>query len=154
MHHSPPGSSVHGILQARTLEWVAMPSSRESSQPRDWTDVSYLSLLHWKAGSWVPPCSSDGKESACNVGDLGSIPESGRFPWRRKWQPTPVFLPGESHGRRSLAGYSPWGFKELDTTEQLTREVGRVCSNPSSATSLIFLTTTASCFPPDLFTDK
>ena len=50
------------------------------------------------------------------VGDLGSIPESGRFPWRRKWQPTPVFLPGESHGRRNLVGYSPQGRKESDTT--------------------------------------
>ena len=39
--------------------------------------------------------------------------------WRRKWQPTPVFLPRESHGQRSLAGYSPWGRKESDTTEQL-----------------------------------
>ena len=38
-------------------------------------------------------------------------------PWRRKWPPTPVFLPGESHGQRSLVGYSPWGCKELDTTE-------------------------------------
>ena len=42
------------------------------------------------------------------------------IPWRRKWQPTPVFLPGKSHGQRSLAGYSPWGRKELDTTGQLT----------------------------------
>ena len=41
----------------------------------------------------------------------------GKIPWRRKWQPTLVFLPGESHGQRSLAGYSPWGLKELDTTE-------------------------------------
>ena len=40
--------------------------------------------------------------------------------WRREWQPTPVFLPGESHGQRSLSGYSPWGCKESDTTEQLT----------------------------------
>ena len=40
---SPPGSSLHGILQARILEWVAMPSSRASSQPRDWTHVSYIS---------------------------------------------------------------------------------------------------------------
>ena len=40
--------------------------------------------------------------------------------WRRKWQPTPVFLPGEAHGQRSLVGYGPWGRKELDTTEQLT----------------------------------
>ena len=39
--------------------------------------------------------------------------------WRRKWHPTPVFLPGESQGRRSLVGYSPWGRKESDTTEQL-----------------------------------
>ena len=42
------------------------------------------------------------------------------FPWSRKWQPTPVFLPGESHGQRSLAGYSPWGYKESDTIEWLT----------------------------------
>ena len=40
-------------------------------------------------------------------------------PWTRKWQPTPVFLPGESHGRRSLVGYSPRGRKESDMTEQL-----------------------------------
>ena len=40
--------------------------------------------------------------------------------WRRAWQPTPVFLPGESHGLGNLAGYSPWGHRELDTTEQLT----------------------------------
>ena len=44
----------------------------------------------------------------------------GKIPWRRKWQPTLVFLPRESHGQRSLVGYSPWGCKELDTTEQLT----------------------------------
>ena len=42
------------------------------------------------------------------------------LPWRREWLPTPVFLPGEFHGQRSLAGYSPWGLKELDMTEQLT----------------------------------
>ena len=41
------------------------------------------------------------------------------IPWRRKWQPTPVFLPGESHGGRSLVGYSPWGRKESDVTERL-----------------------------------
>ena len=39
--------------------------------------------------------------------------------WRRKWHPTPVFLPGKSHGQRSLVGYSPWGCKESDTTERL-----------------------------------
>ena len=40
-----------------------------------------------------------------------------KIPWRRSWQPTPVFLPGASHGQRSLAGYSPWGRKESDMTE-------------------------------------
>ena len=43
-----------------------------------------------------------------------------KMPWRRNWQPTPVFSPGKSHGQRSLVGYSPWGFKESDTTEWLT----------------------------------
>ena len=43
-----------------------------------------------------------------------------KIPWRRKWQPTPVYLPGESHGQRSLVGYSPWHCKGLDMTEQLT----------------------------------
>ena len=57
--------------------------------------------------------------SACNAGDLGSITGSRRSPWRRKWQPTPVFMPEESHGQRSLIGYSPWGHKESDMTERL-----------------------------------
>ena len=63
------------------------------------------------------PGGSEVKASACNVGDHGLIPGLERFPWRRKWQPTPVFLPGESHGWRSLVGYSPQGLKESDTTE-------------------------------------
>ena len=46
-------------------------------------------------------------------------PWVGKIPWRRKWQSTPVFLPGNSHGQRSLAGYSLWRCKELDTTYQL-----------------------------------
>ena len=66
----------------------------------------------------VFPGGSEVKASARNAGDLGSIPGSRRFPWRRKWQPTPV-LPGESHGRRNLVGYSPRDPKELDTSERL-----------------------------------
>ena len=58
------------------------------------------------------------KNLPANAGDMGSIAGLGRFLWRRKWQPTPVFLPGESHGQRSLEGYSPQGCKELDTTER------------------------------------
>ena len=46
------------------------------------------------------------------------------YSWRREWQSTPVFLPGELRGQRRLVGYSPWGHKELDTTEQLTHTHG------------------------------
>ena len=48
------------------------------------------------------------------------LPWVRKIPWRREWLPTPIFLPGEFHGQRSLVGYSPWDYKELDTTEQLT----------------------------------
>ena len=58
---------------------------------------------------------------------LKRLPAMQETPWRRKWQPTPVFLPGESHGRRSLVGYSPRGRKELDTTERLHFHFHRGC---------------------------
>ena len=61
------------------------------------------------------PGGSTGKESACNVGDLGSDLWDGKIPWRRERLPTPVFWPGVFHGL-----YSPWGRKELDTTERLS----------------------------------
>ena len=60
--------------------------------------------------------------NAGDAGDLGSIPESGRSHWRRKWQPTPVFLPEKSYGQISLVGCSPWGHKivkhNLETEQQ------------------------------------
>ena len=62
------------------------------------------------------PSSSDSKASKRPRFN----PWVGKIPWRRKWQPTVVFLPGKFHGERSLAGYSLWGCKELDTTERLT----------------------------------
>ena len=59
------------------------------------------------------------KNLPANAGDArdkGSIPGLRRCPWSRKWQPTPIFLPGKLHCQRSLAGYSPWSHKELDMT--------------------------------------
>ena len=70
----------------------------------------HLNRLPW----WL-----SGKEPTCQCRRHGFDPWVGKIPWRRKWQPTPVFLPGESHGRRGLAGYSPWGRKESDMTERL-----------------------------------
>ena len=58
------------------------------------------------------PGGSEGEASACNVGDLGSIPGSGRSPGEGNGTPLPVFLPGESHGQRSLVGHSPQGRKQ------------------------------------------
>ena len=59
------------------------------------------------------------KNSPANAGDLRDEFDCWvwKIPWRRAWQPAPVFLPGESHGQRSLADYSPWGHTELDMTE-------------------------------------
>ena len=62
---------------------------------------------------------SCGKESENQCRRHKFNPWVWKIPWRRKWQPTPVFLPGESHGQTSLEGYSPWGHKESDRTEQL-----------------------------------
>ena len=56
-----------------------------------------------------PKMMLSSKESACQCRRPGMDPWVGKIPWKRKWQPTPAFLPGESHGQRSLAGYIPWG---------------------------------------------
>ena len=58
-----------------------------------------------------------GKNPPAKVGDTGSIPGSGKIPWTRAWQPTAIFLPGESHGQRSLAAQSPQGLEESDMTQ-------------------------------------
>ena len=55
-----------------------------------------------------------GKKLACECRRCGFDPWIGKIPWRRKWPPSPEFLLGKFHGQRSLAGYSPWGCKDLD----------------------------------------
>ena len=76
---------------------------------------------------WAFPGGAVVKNLPANIWDLkdaGTIPGLGRFPWSRKWQSAPVFLPGKFHGQRSLEGSSSWGRKELDTTEWLNTHVG------------------------------
>ena len=75
--------------------------------------LEYISAQYKR---WGFPGGSDSKESACNVGDLGST-RVRKIPWRREWLPTPVSWAGELHGQRNLVGYSPWGRQEQDTTE-------------------------------------
>ena len=79
------------------------------------------------------PSDSDGKQSAYNAGDLGSVPELGRSPGEGHGNPLQNSCLENPHGQRSLVGYSPWSCKELDTTEQLSTaqpidNVGRVSS--------------------------
>ena len=101
-----------------------------------------------------------GKECACQCRSCrrrGFDPRVRKIPWRRKWQPTPVFLPGESHGQRSLVGYRPQGCKELDTTERLSTHTGQdktffvpSSSSPSSY-HLPLVATTMTCFSMNVF---
>ena len=67
------------------------------------------------------PGGSDSKRVCPQCRRPGFDPWVGKIPWRRKWQPTPIFLPGKSHGRRSLVGYCPWSWTESDMAEQLTQ---------------------------------
>ena len=72
-------------------------------------------LLLFELFRWL-----NGKEPPCQCRShrrCGFNPCTEKIPWRRKWQPIPVFLPGKSYGERSLGGYSSWGCKESDTTE-------------------------------------
>ena len=114
MDCSPPGSCVHGTLQARILEWVAISFSRGYSPPRDRTCVScigrwiILPLYHLILGF---PRRLSSKESTCQCMRHGFNAWVKDIPWRRKWQPTTVVLSGKSHGQRSLEGYSSWGHK-------------------------------------------
>ena len=91
--------------------------------------VKYLQLSTWltKANFCLSslllisfPGSSAGKESACNAGDLGSIPMSGRSPGGSHGNPLQYSCLENPHGQRNLAGYSPWGRKELDMTERVS----------------------------------
>ena len=66
------------------------------------------------------PGGSEGKESVCQCRRCGFNSWVRKIPWRRKWLPPPLFLPGKFHRQRSLAGYSPWGLRESDTTEWLS----------------------------------
>ena len=158
MNCSLPGSSVHGVSQARIMEGVAISFSRGSSQPSDQTCISCIGrqvLYHpatWEApGTVFTPILlninklplREEKAMAAHSSTLAwKIPwteEHGRLQsmgslrvrhdwatslslftfthWRRKWQPTPVFLPGESQGWGSLVGCRLWGRTESDTTE-------------------------------------
>ena len=88
------------------------------------SEVLLVSTWLWKEFTqlWLPRVAS-GKEPTCQLRRCNRLefnPWVRKIPWRRPQQLTPISLPGEFHGQRSLAGYSPWGCKELEMTEELT----------------------------------
>ena len=121
---SPPGSPIPGILQARTLEWVAMGAKTTEckfgeggskvSSPIGRKCVSDLETSTVELGF---PGGLAGKESACNAGDPGSIPRWGRCPGEGHGNTLQYSCLENPQGQRSLAGYSPWGCRELGTTQ-------------------------------------
>ena len=134
MDCSLPGSSVHGIFQARVLEWAAISLARGSSQPRNWTQVSCIAgscftvsekamAPHSRTLAWkIPWMEEPGGLQFMGSRRVGhdwatSLSLFTFLHWRRNRQPTPVFLPGESQGCWSLVGCRLWGRTELDTTE-------------------------------------
>ena len=75
--------------------------------------ISYL-VYTWSYGHvWGLPGGTRGKELTCQCRRCGFYPWVKKIPWRRKWQPIPVFLPGKFHRQRSLAGYNPWGHNRV-----------------------------------------
>ena len=92
--------------------------------------VSLLSLAKSALPRWL-----SSKESACQCRTCRFYPWVRKIPSRRKWQPTPLFLPGKSHGQRSLVGYSPWGRREVDTPEWLSTHIYTIRTTLSSSGS-------------------
>ena len=103
-------TSIHFFLDSFptwviTEQWVEFPVLFSRSS---------LIVYFVYSGVWYElPWWIISKKSTCNARDVGSVPGSGRFPGERKWQPTPVFLPGEFHGQRSVAGCGPWGYRRV-----------------------------------------
>ena len=102
-----PCPSSHSKLDSKCISSRSY-SSTHISQSALWSTI-YVGILLCGL-----PCWLSSKESACQCRRRGFNPSVRKIPWRRKWKPTLVFLPGKSHGQRSLAGYSPQGHKELD----------------------------------------
>ena len=120
------------ILCSVWPSWVTLGTILHLSEPqlpllwnRRVGTMTYSCRILWIHLLWIwlcvdLPCSSDGKESDCNAGDLGVIPGSGRSSEEGNGNPLQYSCLENPHGQRSLVGYSSWDPKELDTTERLT----------------------------------
>ena len=120
----------------------------------DWDCLSRF-IKRW-VSIWGLRRWSSSKESACQCRrckKYGFNPWIRKIPWRRKWQPTPEFLTEESQVQRSLAGYSPWGCKELDTTEWLSAHTHTYTHTNERITSFSLILSFYSCKTIVIFND-
>ena len=114
-------SNLRALVMDRRAWCAAVRGVTKSWTLSNWTELKYVQLfLCYIYFNTDFPGGSDGKRNCLQCMRSRLSPWVRKIPWRRKWQPIPVFLTGEFHGQRNLAGYSPWGCKELDMTEQLT----------------------------------
>ena len=117
------GMINHSSTLAWRIPWTEEPGGLQSMGSQrvghDWVTNTHTQTLFW--ASQVVLVVKNLSASARDI-NTWFDPWVRKIPWRRTWQPIPVFLPGESHGQRSLEGYSPWGRKESDMTERLTQE--------------------------------
>ena len=121
--------ATHSSSLAWRIPWTEEPGGLQSTRGKelDTTErLHFLSLSLWNADF---PGGTSGKEPSCQCKRrkrLGFSLWVGKMPWRSKRQPTPVFLPGESHGQRSLVGYNPWGRRVRHDWSNLARMHGAV----------------------------
>ena len=129
------------LLAQRPPPWTLLrhPFKFKTTFHRDSLGARYLLCISTYEGF---PDSLAGKESTCNAGDLGSIPELGRSPGEGNGYPLQYSCLENPRGQRSLQGYSPWGCKELDTTEQLSIQHTHlhICSSLNHDFTSLFLT--------------
>ena len=121
-YSSPEGTTSISPVQS-TFSWLTCTYDRNVIGPETiGNSKSVLTAKLISKSLVIPgfPGGTCGEKPACQSRRLqkpGFSPWVGKIPWKRAWQPTLVFLPGEPHGQRSLEGYSPWSRRELDTTE-------------------------------------
>ena len=118
----------HYWRNRRKDQWTRIKKKHISKKPCQLIILKSAKEIQWSllyaeyTSKNGPPRRCSGKEPACQCGKQQRHrldPWVGEIPWRKKWQPTPVLLPGKSHEQRSLVNHSPWGLKESDTTERL-----------------------------------
>ena len=135
------------IIVGCVCEWLCYLNLSYPFQHKD-------SIIFRKQGAWCVtlnfidrsytlhpkglPGGTNGKEPAGQCRRHGSNPWVRKIPWRRKWQPTLVFLLEKSHAQRSLVGYSPWGHKKSDTTEHVCMYTHTHTHTPLALTVLLF----------------